>query len=629
MYFSTPPPPDDGPIQSRDPEAERVQRRGFLGRLLRGILLGAALAGVLGALFVLYPIDRRVFQAALTQPLVIFRKSGDRLEMIACICDTTLRQDEVPQVVRDALIATEDRRFNYHFGVDPLSFGKALLTGGDRGGSTLAMQLAKNTMTGASGSISRKFAELFLATRISLTHSKQDVVRLYLSRVNFGRARGVPVIGLRDAARTYFGKPPARLTLAEAAVLVGMINAPTLLNPVRHPEASARRAALVITRMRNQGLLPEGTDPDIAAALPADYAALPRRDRYIEDQVMREVAAIAGSLPNGLHHALTTIDPLAQDQAQRIARAEAADYTGRRVARVGLITLDARGRILAMVGGLDHAQSNWNLAIQARRQAASTAKISTYLAALERGWSATDILRDDPRALQGKFQPRNVDGRYLGDIAMGDCLRQSRNVCTMWLAEQVGLERVAEMAGRLGLTDGTEPGSAVVLGAAETTMAANAGAFLVLANGGYLRQAHLLRAVLGQNGRVLYQPPEVETDTVVNPRAIAAMRAMLAEVTAPGGTGDAARFDKSAVFGKTGTSQENRDAWFVGFPEHGIVTAVWAGPREGGTMRAVGGGDLPAEIFARYNRNLVERFQGYVRGWPPEGDSLWRDVNRP
>lgn len=623
------PPPDE--IGQADPAPPRRRARRLRAGLrtgLRWIVLFSIFPVLFSSLLLLYPVDARVFRAALTQPLVKFDMTPDGPRFVGCICDSTLRHDEIPQVVRDAVISTEDRRFHYHLGIDPLSLGRAVLSGGASGGSTLEMQLAKNTLSGASGHWLRKYVELYFATRISLSYSKRDILRLYLSRVNFGRAEGVAIFGLRDAAHAWFGKPPEALAVEEAAFLVGLINGPTIYDPLRHPDAALRRAELVLRRMRAAGALPEGRDIDLRAHLPTRLHRLPGRDRFLEDQIMREVAAIAGDLPLGRHYAVTTIDPIAQDQARRVLRREAKKAAARGVARAGLISLDPSGRMLAMVGGLDYRASTWNLATQAERQAASTAKLATYLAALEAGWTASSLVQDDPAELAGPFVPRNVDGRYKGRIPMHQCLRESRNVCTMWLAERVGLDEVAEMAQRIGLTAGPMPGSSIVLGAAETTLARNAAAFLAVANGGIRHEPHLLRAVLGQKGKVLHRVRD-GGERVLSPETAAAMTALLGEVTARGGTGAAAQFRGGSAFGKTGTSQENRDAWFVGFADHGVVTAIWAGPAEGGQMRNLAGGDMPARTFAYFNVNLVERLRGYTARLPQEEGSYWRDVNVP
>lgn len=618
----------ESPIQSITPEERRSGFWRSLKRLFRVGIATVLFALILGWLFVLFPVEKRVFKAALTQPLVNFRKTDDQLQFISCICGSTLRPDEVPDSVANALIATEDRRFYQHFGIDFLSFGKAVLSGGNRGGSTLEMQLAKNTLNGASPSALRKYAELFFATRISLSYKKKDILRLYLSRVNFGRLNGVPIFGLRDAAYAYFNVAPERLNVAQAAILVGMINAPSLYNPINNPKSSTQRAALVLRRMETEGFVDNAEAVKLSAALPRSIGRLPRRDRYLEDQVMRELRDLAEPLPDGLHFAITTIDPIAQEQARRVVARNIQGYRNQGVARAGLISVDSKGRVLAMLGGLDYRASNWNLAMQAERQAASTAKIATYVAAIESGWGPDATLKDNPDDIEADFVPRNVDRRYVGDIPLRDCISQSRNVCTMWLAEQVGFDAVAEVAERIGITQTRMPGSAIVLGAAETTLARNAGAYLAVSNGGEHYEPHVLRAVLGQYGKVLYRDstaPERVMTLVTAER----MKQLLGGVTADGATGDTAQFEGGRAYGKTGTSQENRDAWFVGFTDQGIVTAVWVGPPEGRLMRNVAGGQLPAEIFSDYNVNLVERFQGYVGQLPYDPASFWRDVNVP
>lgn len=625
-------PPDDM-SDFADSPIQPVVRKRWRFRTLVGLILGGAgllaAAALTAALLIVVPVDQRLFRAALTEPLVIFRKSGDRLTFVSCLCEPTLQKAEVPRSVADALIATEDRRFFEHHGVDPLSLLGALASGGRRGGSTIEMQLAKNTLSGDAHSIGRKLVDMLFALRISFEHPKDEVIRLYLSRVNFGRAGSAPITGLRAASLAWFGREPERLSVAQSAILVAMINAPSQLQPLRAPDALGERARLVIRRMQSEGYLPEDADVDVAGALPDRLHVRPERDRFLEDQVMREVREKAPDLPDGTHFAITTVDPIAQVQAHRIVRRAVADARGRGVRRAGLITLDARGRILAMVGGLDYGASTWNLATQGRRQAASTAKIATYLAAIEAGRTAKSTVDDRREAIQSKFVPRNNDGVYRGQIPLERCLRESRNVCTLWLAERVGFDRVSQMSARLGLTEEGVPGSSIVLGAAETTLARNAAAYLAVANGGRLQEPFLLRGVLGRTGRVLYRGEANVGHRVITAATARAMTALLAEVTDIEGTGTRAQFEGSKTYGKTGTSQDFRDAWFVGFAGHGIVTAVWVGPAEGRQMKNVTGGSVPAEIFAKFNVNLVERFQGYV-GLPAEGpESYRRDLNVP
>ncbi|WP_317624385.1 transglycosylase domain-containing protein [Rhodalgimonas zhirmunskyi] len=599
----------------------------FFANAVKWVLVFLASLILFSALFILVPVDGRAFRAALTQPLMIVEKEGDTLAPVGCICAAPLTPDEIPERLKQALIATEDKRFDYHFGVDPVGVFNMIRSRGARGGSTLAMQLSKNTLTGSAPTIWRKYAEVFFATRISLVYGREDVLRLYLSRVNFGRLNGVPVYGLRDAAQGYFGVAPPQLTLAQSAILVAMVNGPSLYNPYRRPDAVENRARLVLRRMQEQGMIADTGAIDLAAAMPRRVHRPPPRDRYLEDQVMREMEAVKHRLPDGHLFALTTIDPVAQAQARRVLRGAVRGARSKGVARAGLITMDGQGRVLSMIGGLDYASNTWNHAIQARRQAASTAKLATYLTALEAGMTPASLVEDRRDALKGRFRPRNADFTYLGTVSMSDCLRYSRNVCTYWIAQKVGFDAIAKMAGRIGLTDGTEPGESVVLGASETTLIDNTAAYSAIAQGGLRHRPFILRGVLSRNGNMAWrQWPWPKR--VVSAEVAGEMKRMLARVTDPGGTGAAAQFKGGAAFGKTGTSQENRDAWFVGFTGDGISTGVWVGPREGRRMRGVSGGDLPARVFARYNQNVVERFHAYVTRRSAQSSGYWRDINR-
>lgn len=581
-------------------------------------------------------LDDAGIRNALTRPVLHVRylpgrEDGRAVEVLGCVCDRTLRADEVPEVARHALVATEDRRFHDHPGIDLRAIGRALVVnlrnaaldlsdGGRRGregGSTLSQQLAKVALTGSRGGLYRKLAEALYAVRIERLYDKDDILRLYLSRVEFGRVGGVAIYGLRDAAKVYFGTRPDRLTLEQAAILVGMLNATTDYHPIRNPAASARRAALVLDRMRTQGVLPRAPAADIAALLPEARVETPLRHRYLEDLLAAQFGAIAGrrDFPGGLYRVVSTIDPIAQYRALQFTIEEVARAGRANVARAALVSLDRDGRVLALVGDVNYLRSTFNIATRGRRQSASTAKVATYLAALEAGWGPEDIVRDDRAALRGPFRPRNADGRYKGDVPLETCLRESRNVCTYWLAEQVGFDAVAEMAGKTGLTFGQAPGASVVLGASESSPLKTATVFAALANGGDRVTPKALSVILGPLGVVRHVEVPERVPLGLKPATVATMRALLRQVVTDG-TGQAARFVGADAFGKTGTSQFNRDAWFAGFTSDDVTTVVWVGPPEDETMRGVSGGDLPARIFRRFNLSLVDRFHAYGRGDP-------------
>jgi penicillin-binding protein 1A len=559
-------------------------------------------------------IDVAEFEAALNRPTMLVRLHDEQVLAINCNCARTLRRDEISDLVAASVVAIEDRRFYSHFGLDPKGIARAISTGLSEGGSTLTQQLAKTAFTGDYRTLRRKLVEGLFALRIEATHTKSEILRLYLSRVHFGNAAGAAVYGLRDAAGVYFGKSPKNLNAAEIALLIGMLKAPSDYDLLREPQAATERGQTVLGVLRNAGLT-NISDSSIASALPNAPRRSVTRRRYIEDQLVDEFAEQSKGLPNGWYRLVSSIDPIAQFRAEHAISSEFSKMTGRRVTRAALMSIDPQGRILAMVGDRDYATSKWNIALKGRRQAASTAKIATYLAALEAGWKHSDTVWDDQSRLKSKFVPRNSDGKYIGKTDLATCFKQSRNVCTVYLAEQVGMDKVSEMAARIGLTETKVAGSSVVLGAAETTLIKNTAAYAAISGNGRIPSPRALRLVLGPYGEQVFDDPPKLSQPILPASVLAGMRELLRLATMEG-TGRNARFIGSNAFGKTGTSQENRDAWFIGFTGDGMTTGVWVGPDEGKTMKNVAGGGLPAKIFARFNRNLVERFYAHVNALP-------------
>lgn len=594
----------------------------LVGRAARGLCL-AFLAWcafwILSLAWTVTSISSVTLQGALNNPVVMIRIVDGEPLLDGANTNRTLRLDEMPPDMPFLLIATEDRRFFDHGGIDVIGIARAAVAnvtslGLSEGASTLTMQLAKTSLTGPSPTVARKLIEMALAVRMERTYAKEEILALYLSRIEFGRIRGIPVYGLRDAARVYFSKRPTQLTTAECAILVAMLNGPSYYDPFRNPEGVADRAERVVAFATGKLDDPPSRE-EIIRSLPQEPAPAPRRDRFLEDHILWEIEALGLDLRDGLYRAITSIDPIAEWQARRVVAAELSEApSGSNIGQAALVTLDQDGRILAMLGGTDYARSSFNTAILGRRQPGSTAKIATYLAALTAEWTLDSTVMDDQTALSG-FVPRNADDRYLGEIPLRQCFRESRNVCTMWLAHQVGFDRIAEMARALGTAGPEDDGSSIVLGAVETSVAENVAAFAAIANGGRVLHPQALLAVLGPQGRVMFNAPPARRSVIDDPAIIEAMRTLLSEVIQhPDGTGRSANYLGGEVFGKTGTTDGNRDAWFVGFTGDGITTGIWVGAPDGEQMASVSGGALPALIFARYNRNMHERLAAYARG---------------
>lgn len=623
------------------PKVENLKRQGFLRskhyfwtlRRLIGITLAVIIIPPVIILIVITTIifsqvNDQQLHAAITQPQMLIQQAGGRIEVIECNCERTLKHSEIPEDFKVALKYREDRRFDTHYGVDPLSLLSALRQLGRRGGSTLEMQLVKNTIVQTNRNLWRKLNEAVFAIRLNFVFEKEDILRLYLSKVNFGRINGRNIVGLRAAAQAYFNKEPDRINLPETAFLLALISNPSRFNPLRDPELALSKSDKIARGLYLNKGVQYGGKSELRKYLPTKPGKLPKRHRFVEDYVRQEFMQLG--LQDGKYLVVTTIDPVAQMQAERSVVKAMNEYKRKNsrsgVERAALISIDKSGGIKAMLGGLNYQKSQFNLATSAERQPASTAKIVTYLAALEKGLGQFTSVYDDQSKLK-MYKPRNADKRYKGKIPAHQCFSESRNVCTYYLAETlVGFEAVSTMWTKLGLSVDTPPGRDIVLGTAETTLLKNAAAFGAVKNSGVYREPYSIRFVIAPYGRI--EPSsKISERTVFNENIAFKMQNLLEKVVGPNGTANGALIPGHKTFGKTGTSQKNRDAWFVGFTEHRVTTGVWVGPGENTTMNGVSGGSLPAQIFKRYNQNLYERFEKCGGEFNLFNEGFARDIN--
>ncbi len=543
-----------------------------------------------------------------SQLTIGFGETGE-VNHLDCACAPILSTEDLPAQFAAALIAVEDARFYTHDGVDIRGILRASMTNlmsgsANQGGSTITQQLVKNMVLSRERTLTRKFAEWFLATRFERLVDKDTILRLYLSRVSFGHINGQAVRGLHNASTVFFGKQPHELNSIEIAFLVGTLRGPNWYHLRRHPERAIERASLVLRQMQEVGLIEQLPSlNELRSHLPdaAQSPAFPR-DRFVEDMAVAELRRLGLDQPDILRRVVLTIDPRSQLEAQRIVLDELADLRDSGATRAALISIDANGAILSVVGGPEYQESSFNLATQAARQGASTQKLATYLAALEAGMTPNSTVFDDPNRIDGAA-PRNADGRHLGPIPMWRCFAESRNVCTTWLAQRIGYDRVAEMAVRLDLVEPTTRGDAVVLGAANTTLLRTTAAYNAVRAGGLLFHTHVISFAMTEDGNILHRQM-ISPTQVIDPHHAALMQGLLRRAVIEG-TGRQAAFSTPS-FGKTGTSQRNRDAWFVGFSEPGFTTGVWIGPNDYSRMYSVSGGSAAAPIWRRFMATVVE-----------------------
>jgi len=512
---------------------------------------------------------------------------------------------DLPKELIDALLATEDRRFNSHFGVDPISIARAMVVNIQagtirQGGSTLTQQLAKNLFLSPDRSLERKLQELLLAFWLEASFSKQQILTIYLNRVYFGAG----AYGVEAAARKYFGKPAETLGLYESALLAGLLKAPTRYNPVANPELSAKRTRQVLLNMVDAELLSQSR-ADAASALPPTIrgsATVSRGHRYFADWALDRAADYTGPL-NDDRLIRTTLDRRLQGLAEAAVKAEFAARSPGARTEAAVVVMGLDGAVLAMVGGRNHAASQFNRATQALRQPGSAFKPFVYLAALGAGYTPDSLIDDTPLEISG-WNPRNFDGGFRGPVTLRQALAASLNVATVRLSETIGRRDTIRLARQLGMTAALRDRPSLALGAGEVTVLELTAAYAALANGGTPVKPFGITEIETARSGTAYRHRRADLPPVAAPATIAALDGMLKEVIRDG-TGKRAGIGMSAA-GKTGTSQDHRDAWFVGYAGD-LVAAVWVGRDDARAMKGVTGGGLPALIWARFMRGAFEK----------------------
>lgn len=510
-----------------------------------------------------------------------------------------IRLRDLPRHLPNAVLSIEDRRFYSHFGVDPIGIGRALfrnVVGGgvSEGGSTITQQLAKNLFLTHDRTMGRKVQELILALWLEAEYSKDEILEMYLNRVYLGAG----AYGVEGAAQRYFGKSAREVTLQEAAVLAGLLQAPSRFAPTRNPQLAMQRARVVLGAMVAAG---HASEADARAAGQAALRVRPADPtgnsiQYAADWVMDMLPSLVGTISQDVV-VETTIDPGLQRAAERALR-EVLDRDGQRfqASQGAVVTIDVNGAVRALVGGRSYQDSQFNRAVTARRQPGSAFKPFVYLAALERGMTPETRRDDSPVNIRG-WSPENFTRDYRGSVTLRDALALSLNTVPARLAVEMGPQSITRMAERLGVQSPLQATPSIALGTSEVSLLELTRAYAPLANGGAGVIPHVIRSIRTANGRVLFQRSGDGPGRIIRADHVAAMNGMLAQAVSVG-TARNARVPGWSVAGKTGTSQEFRDAWFVGYTAQ-MVTGVWLGNDDGSSMRRASGGGLPTQVWNR------------------------------
>lgn len=538
------------------------------------------------------------------QPNVtLLAADGTRLASYGDRFGATYGLRELPPHLPHAVIAVEDRRFYDHGGIDLRGLLRAVyvnLREGriSQGGSTLTQQLAKNLFLTPERTLKRKIQEVMLAFWLERRFTKDQILTIYLNRAYLGAG----TYGVDAAARHYFGKPATRVTLYEAALLAGLLKAPSRLNPTRDPVGADQRAGLVLQTMVEAGFV------TTAQANEALQQKTPARDArhdiapYLADWVLAQVRDYLGGIDTDIR-VVTTIDP----SLQRIANEELtalleAEGANRKAGQAALVSLAPDGAVRALVGGRDYGDSQFNRVTQALRQPGSAFKSFVYLAGLEAGLNPDSIVKDAPVRVSN-WTPDNYNGRYYGEVTLRESFARSLNSVAVRLTQKVGPKTVVATAQRLGISSDLRPTGGIALGASEVTLLDLTGAYAAFANQGRRVMPYGITEVRDAAGRLLFQRDRTAGDPVVSAQHLAQMVNMMS-ATVVWGSGKAAQPGRAAA-GKTGTSQDFRDAWFIGFTAE-LVTGVWFGNDDSTPMDKVTGGSLPARLWGSVMKRGLE-----------------------
>lgn len=581
----------------------------ILGALLTSLLLGLLTAGG-GAYYVWSTYLKDTPELPSRQALfAVNRAPGIRFEdrygqVIATRgprYGRRIKVSELPPYVPQAFLAAEDRRFYQHGPIDAQGVVRAAWINWRagrtvQGASTLTQQLAKGLFLTPDRVVKRKLQEMLLAWRLEQVLSKDEILEIYLNRIYFGAG----TYGLDGAAQTYFGKPASQLTLSEAALLASLPKAPSRLALTRDMERALARSRLILANMRKEGWITPEQEREAFEDRPQLSALMQDEGDFgwALDYATAEAVKIAGQNAPDLVVRLT-IDPLLQREgAEAVRQAIAVEGPRSGASQAALLSLSPDGAIRAMVGGTDYVESPFNRAVQARRQPGSTFKPFVYAAAVEQGVLPTDIRVDEPVKF-GDWEPENYGGGYRGPMTVEQALIASTNTIAAKLGQEVGGAAIGDLAHRFGITSlPPVPDPSVALGSYEVNLLQLTAGFQVFQLGGVSLEPYLIESIGTQGGQELWshQPPAAERRVYDLGHASIMVRMM--EKVVSEGTARRAEFGRPAA-GKTGTSQNWRDAWFVGFtPDY--VTGVWVGNDDERPMNKVVGGDLPASIWRRF-----------------------------
>lgn len=587
--------------------SSRRKKGGPVYRLLWGSLLYGTIGFgmfVVGFYITLPGIDD--LENFTHQPNILIKtESGEVVGSFGDIYGDFLSYDELPNSLVDAVLATEDRNFFYHIGIDPLGLMRASIANFRaghvvQGGSTITQQVAKNVFLTPERSYIRKFREMLLAFKLELHFTKKQIMSIYLNRMYLGAGH----YGVDAASHRYFNKSAREMSLSESAIIAGLLKAPSRFSPTANPELSRKRAEQVLVNMHDAKFL---TQPQLEHALAAlkefqvDQPQTAQSNQYFADWIIDHVPDFVGKVDEDLV-VITTLNPkwqkMADDAIASVMDAEGEKY---KASQAALLAMEPDGAVRVMVGGRSYAKSQYNRTVQALRQPGSSFKLFVYLAGLESGYTPDTIVEDKPITIHlitgDNWSPGNYTQRYEGVMSLKEAVTQSINSVAVQVSESIGREKVVEMARRLGIKSDLLAVPSIALGATEVTLLEMTTAYAHMAAGGAIVEPYGIVKISTTNGKTLYMKEPGKQGRVLRGDTVGMMNDMLMNVIAHG-TGMRANIGRPAA-GKTGTTSDYRDAWFMGYTPQ-LAAGVWVGNDDNTPMKKVTGGTLPAPIWAHF-----------------------------
>ena len=571
----------------------RITKIGLVAGLLAAIALVVAVLVVRSSL----PGFEDLKSSPNGQMIRVLDVNGKELFSMGPSYGEWLEYDEIPEVMKDAMIAVEDRRYASYFGVDPIGIARSLQVRMQRGhwaqgGSTITQQLARNIFLNNNRTFGRKGREILLALAMERKFSKQQILELYLNKVYYGGG----AYGIDAASRRFFAHSARDLDLAEAAIIAGLVKAPSRYSPTADAKAAIGRATVVLEVMQDAGAI---TAAEAAQANPASakLAPEPRQNsvRYFTDWALPQLDLLIDETVEPIE-VWTTLD-LGMQRAATTAILSQVPAG----AQGALVAIDRDGAVRAMVGGTDYVTSNYNRATQAVRQPGSAWKVFVYMAALEAGYTPDDTVTDEPITI-GNWTPRNSGNRYAGDIDVRTAFAFSKNTVAAAIGNDIGTSSIANMARRFGITTPIDTNPSMVLGTSDVRVLDMTRAFASISAKGVAITPFGITKVQTMKGDILYQSKFDGSRVLVDPWVAAGITDLMQTAVATG-TGRAAQIGRP-VAGKTGTTSSNKDGWFLGFSS-GLTTGVWMGRDDAKPVSGLQGGRAPAAAFAQFMKVAV------------------------